>query len=98
MSAEGSDFEPGTVVRVRTEPMLSEVVLPATRKCELPEDGLPELLICCTPIALVRTPVNVGVLRWVELRDLTTASPDEHLDTDTIETRSGSTGTDDAAR
>lgn len=95
MSPEDSDFEPGTVVRVRTEPMLSEVVLPATRKCELPEDDLPELLICCTPVALVRTPVDVGVLRWVELRDLTAASVNDHLET--IETGSGSTGADDAA-
>jgi len=92
MSAESSDFEPGTVVRVRTEPMLSEVVLPATRKCELPEDDLPELLICCTPVALVRTPVDIGVLRWVELRDLTAASVNEHPDT--IEARSRSVGAD----
>ena len=80
MSAEISDFEPGTVVRVRTEPMLSEVVLPATRKCEPPEDEVPELLICCTPVALVRTPVGIGVLRWIELRDLTAASEEERLD------------------
>lgn len=81
MNAESSDFDPGTVVRVRTEPMLSEVVLPATRKCEPPEDDLPELLICCTPVALVRTPVGTGVLRWVELRDLTAASAEEQIDT-----------------
>lgn len=59
--------------------MLSEIVLPATRKCELPEDDLPELLICCVPVALVRTPVGTGVLRWVELRDLSATDPDEQL-------------------
>lgn len=96
MSGERPDFEPGTVVRVKTEPILSEVVLPATRKCELPEDDLPELLICCTPIALVRTPVETGVLRWVELRDLTAASAIEHLET--MGTSDGSLGADDAAR
>ena len=79
MSADSPDFEPGTVVRVRTEPMLSEVVLPATRKCELPKDDLPELLICCTPVALVRTPAGIGVLRWVELKDLAAADTDEQL-------------------
>jgi hypothetical protein len=77
MNTKVPDFEPGAVVRVRTEPMLSEVVLPATRKCEPPDDGLPELLICCTPVALVRTPVKIGVLRWVELRDLTAAELDD---------------------
>ena len=92
MTATSPDFEPGSVVRVRTEPMLSEVVLPATRRCEPPEDDLPELLICCTPVALVRTPVDTGVLRWVELRDLTAANADERLDART-------TGdTDDAER
>ena len=95
MSAESLDFEPGTVVRVRTEPMLSEVVLPATRKCELPEGDLPELLICCTPVALVRTPVDIGVLRWVALTDLTAASANEDLDT--VESGSGSRGTDATA-
>ena len=90
MNAKSPDFEPGTVVRVRTEPMLSEVVSPATRKCELPEDDLPELLICCTPVALVRTPVDIGVLRWVALKDLTAASAEE-IDTD-------GRGADDAAR
>lgn len=75
MSAENPDFEPGAVVRVKAETMLSEVVLPAARKCELPNevDDLPELLICCAPVALVRTPVGIGVLRWVELKHLTLA-------------------------
>ena len=94
MSAENPDFEPGTVVRVRTEPMLSEVVLSATRKCELPEDDLPELLICCTPVALVRTPVNIGVLRWVKLSHLTAARANEHPDTE--EARSEGGGADAA--
>lgn len=57
--------------------MLSEIVLPATRKCELPKDDIPELLICCTPVALVRTPVSLGVLRWVELKDLSVDDTDE---------------------
>ncbi|ACU77371.1 hypothetical protein Caci_8551 [Catenulispora acidiphila DSM 44928] len=80
MSPKSPDFEPGTVVRVRTEPTLSEVVLPATRQCEPPAEDLPELLICCTPVALVRTPVGIGVLRWVELRDLTVAEAEEPVD------------------
>ena len=81
MTTDRPDFEPGVVVRVRSEPMLSEVVLPATRKCKPPEDDLPDLLICCTPVALVRTPVRIGVLRWVELRDLTAASAEEQVHT-----------------
>ena len=80
MTIDHPDFEPGTVVRVRSEPTLSEVVLPATRKCEPPQDELPELLICCTPVALIRTPVGLGVLRWVELRDLAAAETEEELD------------------
>ncbi|MEY9911408.1 hypothetical protein ABIA35_007660 [Catenulispora sp. MAP12-49] len=82
MSAANPDFEPGAVVRVKAETMLSEVVLPATRKCELPSDDLPELLICCAPVALVRTPVGIGILRWVELKDLTAAVVDGNRGTD----------------
>lgn len=96
MSTKNPDFEPGAVVRVRTEPMVSEVVLPVTRKCELPKDDLPELLICCTPVALVRTPVGTGVFRWVELRDLREASPNEDLDV--METSSENRDGDDNAR
>lgn len=96
MSAKSPDFEPGAVVRAKAEAMLSEVVLPATRKCELPKDALPELLICCTPVALVRTPVGIGVLRWVELKHLTAASVDEH--SDTVGTGSIGRDADDAAR
>lgn len=71
-------FEPGDVVRVRTEPVLSEVVLPTTRKSDCaPPGDTPELLICCTPVALIRTPIETGVLRWVELRDLTAAELDD---------------------
>lgn len=92
MNAQSPDFEPGTLVRVRTEPMVSEVVLPATRKCEPPNEDLPDLLICCTPVALVRTPVDVGVLRWVELADLTASGTTERLDA--IDTR----GSGDAER
>lgn len=76
--------------------MLSEVVLPATRRCEPPEDEIPELLICCTPVALVRTPVGIGVLRWVELRDLTAASAAERPAT--TATADSSRSTDDAER
>jgi len=39
-------------------------------------DDVPELLICCVPVALVRTPVETGVLRWIELRDLAAAEPE----------------------
>ena len=80
MTIDRPDFEPGTLVRVRSEPTLSEVVLPATRKCEPPEDELPQLLICCAPVALIRTPVGTGVLRWVELRDLAAAEAEQQVD------------------
>ena len=65
--------EPGDVVRVRTEPILSEVVAPAHHKLGCTPDDGPEVLVCCVPVALVRTPVGTGVLRWIELRDLTSA-------------------------
>lgn len=71
-------FEPGDVVRVRTEEMLSVVVVPAHRKCEIPANA-PDLgAQCCVPIALVRTPAHEkdGILRWVEPRDLARADPD----------------------
>lgn len=68
-------FDKGDVVRVRREPGLSVVVLP-TYCTPQPEDipeNVPDLTVCCVPVALVRTPTpddEVGVLRWVELRDL----------------------------
>ena len=73
-------FAEGDVVRVRDEEMLSIVALPTDRPstCEL--DGIPDVHICCVPIALVRTPVDDGVLRWVEIRDLTRA--ERELETD----------------
>ena len=69
-------FAPGDLVRVRTEPVLSEIVLPTHRKPDCMPDDVPELLICCVPVALVRTPVETGVLRWIELRDLAAAEPE----------------------
>jgi hypothetical protein len=75
-------FDKGDVVRVRREPSLSVVVLPSYCKPK-PEDipeGVPDLTICCVPVVLVRTPTPedaVGVLRWVELRDLVVPEADE---------------------
>lgn len=77
-SGEVSRFEPGDVVRVREEELLSVVVLPTHRPCEVPDDA-PDLGgLCCVPIALVRTPVNDehGVKRWVEISDLTRVEPE----------------------
>jgi hypothetical protein len=71
-------FELDDVVRVRCEPMLSVVVAPAHRRCELPED-VPDLNgVCCVPLALVRTPADdpKGLLRWVGPRDLARAETD----------------------
>lgn len=71
-------FEVDDVVRVRREPMLSVVVAPAHRRCEVPEcvsdlDG-----VVCVPLVLVRTPADDpnGVFRWVEPRDLARAEHD----------------------
>ncbi|WP_194925596.1 hypothetical protein [Catenulispora pinisilvae] len=67
-------YVPGDVVRVRREPSLSVVVLPTHRACEASQNA-PDLgLLCCVPIALVRTPVGDEPLRWVEISDLTHAS------------------------
>lgn len=69
----GRVFDKGDIVRVRLEEGLSVVVLP-THHAPDPDDvpgELPEVFICCVPIALVRTPIDDGVLRWVEVRDLT---------------------------
>lgn len=68
-------FDKGDVVRVRREPGVSVVVLPTYCKQD-PEDvppGVPDLTVCCVPVALVRTPTpddEMGVLRWVEVGDL----------------------------
>ena len=73
-------FAEGDVVRVRNEEGLSVVALPTDRPstCEL--DGIPDVHICCVPIALVRTPIEDGVLRWVEIRDLTRAERELEAD------------------
>lgn len=66
-------YQAGDLVRVREEPSLSTIVQPPHQAAsELPDD-VPELNICCVPVALVRTPTPAepsGVLRWVEVRDL----------------------------
>jgi hypothetical protein len=71
--AKAPRYEPGDVVRVRCEERLSVVVLPTHRECQPPAD-VPDLGdLCCVPIVLIRTPTEDadGVLRWVEVRDLT---------------------------
>ena len=65
-------FDKGDVVKVRLEDELSVVVLPTHQPpdpADVPAE-LPEVFICCVPIALVRTPIEDGDLRWVEVRDL----------------------------
>ena len=64
-------FSEGDVVKVRQEDELSIVVLPTDRAPECVPEDVPDVGICCVPIALIRTPIEDGVLRWVELRDLT---------------------------
>ena len=69
-------FDRGDVVRVGDEDELSVVVLPTYCK---PQPGdvpseLPEVGICCVPLALVRTPATgEGVLRWVGVEDINAA-------------------------
>lgn len=78
----GRAFDKGDIVRVRLEEGLSVVVLPthhAPDPNDVP-DELPEVFICCVPIALVRTPIEEGELRWVEVRDLKRA--DMEVETD----------------
>ena len=63
-------FELGDVVRVRNEAHLSEVVRPTHRQPDCEPADVPDLEICCVPLVLVRTPVGSGVLRWIEIRDV----------------------------
>lgn len=69
-------YEPGDLVTVRSEEQVSIIVAPTTRPpdCEFPA-GTPDVTVCCVPIALIRTPAGDedGVLRWVEVADLTRA-------------------------
>ena len=84
-------FDKGDVVKVRLEDELSVIVLPtdhAPDPDDLPEE-LPEVFICCVPIALVRTPIEDGVLRWVEIRDLTRV--ERELETDGSDSATPST-------
>jgi hypothetical protein len=69
----------GDLVRVRQEEELSVVVLPTDRRADCLPEGVPEVYVCCVPIALVRTPVDDenGAKRWVEIRDLTRVGPEE---------------------
>lgn len=66
-------FDRGDVVRVGDETELSVVVLPTYCK-PAPEDvpsELPEIGICCVPLALVRTPAaENGTLRWLAVETL----------------------------
>jgi hypothetical protein len=68
-------FAVGDTVRVRSEEQLSVVVLPTDRPPDGPADcapeDVPDVDVCCVPVALVRTAVEGGVLRWVQISDLT---------------------------
>lgn len=90
-AAEVRGFEPGDVVRVRSESWTSVVlpsVLPVRRRHRLlwwlnhkRPDRVPDLpSMWGFPLVLVRTltPADYenGVLRWVEVRDLTLWHPD----------------------
>jgi hypothetical protein len=70
-------LEPGAVVRVRSEETLSVVVLPTDGPPDCVPEGVPDVGVCCVPIALVSTPVNDGELRWVQISDLTRVDPAE---------------------
>jgi hypothetical protein len=63
----------GDVVRVRDEEVMSVVVLPTDGPADCEPDEIPDVAICCVPIALVRTPPDGEALRWVEISDLTRA-------------------------
>lgn len=66
-------FDKGDVVRVGDEEALSVVVLPTYCKpvAEDVPSNMPEVGICCVPLALVRTPAgDEGVLRWVGVGEL----------------------------
>ena len=69
----------GDLVRVRQEEDLSVVILPTDRRADRLPEGVPEVTLCCVPIALVRTPADDenGAKRWVEIRDLTRLGPKE---------------------
>lgn len=70
-------YEPGDLVQVRTEAIPSLVVIPTGRRPECMPDNVPDLTVCCVPVALVRTPPDEsGRLRWVETADLTPAAVD----------------------
>lgn len=64
----------GDVVRVRDEDVLSVIVLPTNGPAQCEPEGIPDVTICCVPIALVRTPPDGETLRWVEISDLTRAA------------------------
>ncbi len=69
-------YEPGDVVRVGDELVLSVVELPTHRACEIPEDA-PDLgSLCCVPLALVATPAGEEPRRWVVAADLTRVDVD----------------------
>ena len=71
MSSDPPVFEAGDMVRVRSEPWTSEVVVPTHRRPDCMPKDTPDIGVCCVPIALVRPPPERGVLRWVEVADLT---------------------------
>jgi hypothetical protein len=74
-------FAVGDVVQVRREEVLSAVVLPTDGPPDCVPEGLPDVGLCCVPIALVRTPAGDenGALRWVQISDLMLADPAEYV-------------------
>lgn len=69
----------GDLVRVSQEEELSVVLLPTDRRADCLPEGVPQVTVCCVPIALVRTPADDenGAKRWVEISDLTRVAPEE---------------------
>lgn len=72
-------YEPGDLVQVRSEIVPSAIVIPTGRRPECMPDNVPDLTVCCVPVALIRTPATEdGILRWVEISDLTPAPVDNN--------------------
>lgn len=70
---EAAEIHEGDVVLVREEPALSVVVQPPHQAASCLPENVPDLDICCVPVALVRTLTphgSGGGLRWEKAADL----------------------------